>query len=590
MSNPANPLDIFTTYTYHFELYAAIGWDDLVRIGSTNPNVSTTPKRGTLILGAGTSLCLINSRKDAHQIIDDVKFKYLGPSTNDKGHFIPDGSMSFKIYEPNKVFFIEKIAAMMKTLEVYDLTNLNWGLKIYFVGRLPNNEIRTLPELGILIPMNFLEMDSKFTNNGGEYELKFYAVSKFAGSDDDKSISSAMFSGKCNQTIAISAKTVKEALEELAKKLNDNYDDTYKYILRVLPDARKIKYFITIIDKDEIDGELSITGTSTYDSKMVQMTFSPTQSITEWIFTILRSSDKLNKLIGESGKGIRNQGHPGVKFISILPRFLGLTDSLELHYDIHLYRGSDTNVIEFDFLFSSPGKNVDILGFDMHMTSGLVWLQNNLQGSTSQVTNISGSDNKNSSINIQSDIIIKKNIPQGTENKTNPPVNKNDIIYLPLKSPIEETGMVKYKPEALNGAKLMFNTVNQMHSAFEPQVHLTIRGNFDLLAEGIIYPKNYIGQLHELPFGINSPKWVKVNVKSPNDDDSPFFYTGLYWVSSMESQFINGKFTQSLVIMMMNDVIKNSIDKDKKQLSDINLKYSQKPKTNIHQQSSTPRG
>ena len=118
MSTPKNQLDDFTTYTYHFQLLAAHNWDDLSLAQNTDAVVSTTSTRGTKIKGTGTTTVLIDTRADAHQTIEDVIFDYVGSSTNHQGHFIPDGSMKFKVIEPNKIFFLQKIRKFYFTFKM----------------------------------------------------------------------------------------------------------------------------------------------------------------------------------------------------------------------------------------------------------------------------------------------------------------------------------------------------------------------------------------------------------------------------------------------------------------------------------------
>jgi hypothetical protein len=131
---------------------------------------------------------------------------------------------------------------------------------------------------------------------------------------------------------------------------------------------------------------------------------------------------------------------------------------------------------------------------------------------------------------------------------------KNDIAYLPANPQSDSSGQIKYKESAVKNAKIMFNSITQMHAAFDPMFTFTIRGHLDLLTAGIVYPfdpKNGVGDLHRLPFGVRSPLWVKVNIKSPNDQKTPFFYTGLYNVVSIENHFSGGKFIQTLAVLMM---------------------------------------
>lgn len=562
MSNPRNPLDVFATYTYHFELHAAAAWEDLAQIQNTDQNATTTPTHKT-------NTTLINTRKDAHQIIDDVKFGYIGPSANNYGHYIPDGTMTLKVTEPNRVFFMEKIANTMKYYNVSSLSSLHWALKIFFIGRTPNNEIYKLPigGTGIMVPMVFADMNSTFTYKGGEYMMNFVTLSSFGGSSGDKAMSSVMLAGYCNQNIPVTAKTVREALKTLEAKLNENYQNTYKVEL-TNPGIRPLVYKINI-DSAIPDGTIDYaTGNVSFaPNDDVTITFSASQTIVSWIFQILRSSTTLNSMVGDSLNHIRTQGHPGVKIISVFPTFLATKTELNIIYNIFLYQGENTeiqglqnnankNVMEFDFMFSSPGKNVDILGFDIHMKSALAWFSNNTMGSFDANTGQSATTAKSDPAGWQNrvvptDVVQPNSKLINTERYLIPGGPGNDIAYLPAAAQADATGLVKYQEGAIKSAKLMFNTIAQMHGAFDPMFTITIRGHLDLLNAGIVYPVSAIGDLHQVPFGVRAPLWIKVNIKSPNDQTTPFFYNGLYNVVSIENHFSGGKFIQTVVVLMM---------------------------------------
>lgn len=556
MSKPANPLDVFTTYTYHFELHAAYSWEDLALATSTDQNLSTTSTKMN-------KTTVINTRRDAHQTIDDVAFSYIGPSANSNGHFIPDGTMHLKVIEPNKMFFIEKIANMMNDFKISTLGSLHWGLKIFFVGRKPDNTIHTLPYpgIGVMIPMTFVDMESSFTFKGGEYIMNFVSLASFAGANTDESKTNSLLAGYCNKNLSITAKSVKEALKELENQLNLNYKRTYDTELKNDKNARPLKYYIhydTSLPEGTID--LSVGADSFAPNGSHTMQFYQEDTIVTWIFHILRSSKTLNDLVAESLDGIRKEGHPNVNVLSVFPSFIATKSECQIIYNVSMYRGDNTqikslknNTMEFDFLFGSPGANVDVLGFDIHMKSALAWFSNSTRGSVDAATKISGTGMNNPAVS--QNVIVsnqKKETSQASNDLRYPiPIKSGDIAYLNASPQVDATGQIKYKEDAIPSAKLMFNTITQMNAAFDPQFTFTIRGHLDLLTAGIIYPQNEVGKLQSIPFGIRAPLWIKVNIKSPNDQKTSFFYTGRYNVISVENHFSQGKFTQNLVVLMM---------------------------------------
>jgi hypothetical protein len=52
MANPANPLDRYVSYTYHFELHAGTSWDQLKYLEQSDANLSTDrfSANGTLLI------------------------------------------------------------------------------------------------------------------------------------------------------------------------------------------------------------------------------------------------------------------------------------------------------------------------------------------------------------------------------------------------------------------------------------------------------------------------------------------------------------------------------------------------------------
>jgi hypothetical protein len=558
MANPANPFDKFVTYTYHFELHASPSWDS---IGGSN-GIRFSDKNSKTYADKPIDTLLINTRQDANQIIDDVKFGYIGSSVNKFGQYMPDGHMTLKVTEPSRVYFMEKLSNLMKMNKVSSLGSLHWALKVFFIGRDADNNIISLPKNGITIPMQFIDMISSFTYKGGEYNMSFVTSASFAGSSVDRAKANVFLAGYCNKDIHVFSKSVKSAITELEKLLNENYRNTYKYDLKNTI-LRNLTYKINI-DPKIIDGPIDYAygKTSTAPADGSTFAFSKDQSIATWIFEILRSSTVLNKLVSESINGIRKEYHPGVKFFSVYPSTTFDENEILITYNIHLYEGANSeiqglakNIVEFDFMFGAAGSNVDVLGFDMHMTSALGWFANPKISSDS-VTGQSGTVSSNQTVhedkNSQILSIFKRYNPSLI------PGYRNDIAYLPPTCAADDTGLVKYKESAKEPAKIMFNTVSEMHGAFNAQLTLTIRGHLDLLKTGIVWPLTTLGKLEDVPFGVLAPLWVKVNVKSPNENNldgthENFFYRGLYNVLSIENHFSNGQFIQTLSVLMMGD-------------------------------------
>lgn len=561
MSKPNNKLDEFITYTYHFELHVAKTWLQIFALRNTDKNLHTksTSPNDTLV---------INTRKDAHQTIQDVKFGYIGPSVNNYGMYSPDGTMTFNIIEPNRVNFIEKLSNIMKNHNVQSLGSLHWALKIFFVGRTNENNIKTVPLKGILIPIAFKDFDATFTNKGGEYHMDFITTSSFASSTELASESAVLLAGYCNKAISVSAKTVKGALIELQQKLNDNYKKTYEVELQKPKNVRGLVYKINI-DKDLEDGNIDYIPSkdSTQQGSNTTITFSSSETILTWIFQILRSSNKLNAMVSYSKDMLRNEkSYPRVKFISVYPSYTLDESNMIITFNIYLFKGEDSpiqglknssgssygNLLEFDFMFGPSGENIDVIGFDIHMKSALAWFSNLSTNSSDANTGLSASG-KTSKVSTD---VANKTPKIVTIDRIALPIKDGfDIGYLPSVTSTDKTGQInRGEGQSIKTAKLMFDTVAEMHGAFDPQFTMTIRGNIDLLEAGVCYPLSDLGLIDEVPFGVRGPLWIKVHIKSPDDETGAyhdFFYKGKYNVISIENHFVDGKFLQVINMIMM---------------------------------------
>src|ERR1035437_3064224 len=238
MATPANPLDIFVTYTCHYELHLAGSWAELAAIKNVDINAQTTSRssNGTL---------LINTRKDAHQHIDNIKFLYNGPATDPSGNMLCVSGLTLDIIEPNGTSFIEKLKTRMDALNVTNYSQgAQFGLKIFFVGRTADGTALTLP-FNSIIPLHWQNLEAQYSHRGGEYHFKMIISSTALGStpmQPDNGISRSL--GFVNKNISFKAGTVQEAMKLLEDQLNKNYKDVYSNELLNAEGAKGLKYKI----------------------------------------------------------------------------------------------------------------------------------------------------------------------------------------------------------------------------------------------------------------------------------------------------------------------------------------------------------
>jgi hypothetical protein len=541
MANPENPLDVFVTYVPHYELHLSNNWEDLDAIRHVDINGVTEPKRanGTL---------LINTRKDAHQHIDNIKFTYYGPMVDPSGSMACVGTASFEVIEPNGVSFIEKLTERMKELNITNYSaGAQFGLKIFFVGRTASGAELTIPFNGI-IPLHLINLEAKYSQKGGEYNLSMVISSDAIGSSPlrpDNGIARAV--GFVNKNISFKASSVQEAIKLLETKLNQNYSDVYATELRNTNGAKEIKYHIELDPK--ITGGLNLVTKDSYaPGEKCQLTFVPSIDIGTMIRQILMASKDVCDMIGQSNDGIGKEGHPGVK-LPILQTFYHVDKSVvNVIYKVVLYEGGDqSDLFIFDYYFS--GKNVDVLEFEVKFNQMTLWMQSGKNG----LEQNRNADSQNATLDPEA--FAKDNLP---ENKTCTRLNSNrpqqkdtptksgDPALIPITNRSEGTGFAKHSLEAVPSARLAFETLGKAVGATHNQVTFSIRGHLMLL-DRVVYTPDGKGPP---PSGVAKSTWIKVNIF--DQEFNQFFYTGKYQLLTIENSFSGAKFTQNLTVTMVD--------------------------------------
>jgi hypothetical protein len=542
MATPTNPLDIFVTYVPHFELHAASSWEALKAVQSVDVNAVTTDRErnGTL---------LINTRKDAHQQIDNVRFRYMGPSVDPSGAMHPIDDVTMDVTEPNGTFFIEKIKNLQNDFQVTDLmAGLIFGLKIFFVGRLKDGSEHTIP-FTKMIPLQLTDLDAKFSHRGGEYSLKFYTSGTAIASTPlrpTNSLSKAI--SYTNKNVSFKCNTVQEAIELLEQKLNKNYEDVYSTELKNATGARQIKYKINLDPK--INGQLNlVTKDSFARNEKCHLTFEPSVDIGSMIRSIITSSKEVNEMIAGSAGYLRKEFQRGVK-IPVLQTLYHLEGNvLNVVYNVKLYEGGGDTYV-FDYYFSGPGKNVDVMEFEVRFPKMILWMSSTVSGTELNRNSVSQIPTE------RPDYYAGNNVHEDTTRHElyNVPREwkvidalKGDVAFLPATNRAEGTGFVKLEAKAVPSARLAFETISKASAALDTQLTFTIRGHHDLLERVVTQPDG-----GSVGFGVTDGLWCKVNIY--NSDGSQFFYTGHYRILTIDNIFSGGKFTQLLTVMMTDKV------------------------------------
>lgn len=548
MANPANPLDIYASYVYHFELHAADSWDKLKHLVSKDNNNATdrfTPN-GTL---------LINTRKDAHQHIDDVRFLTMSEATSKTEILTPVGTLSLTISEPGGFSFVEKLALLRSSFNVSNNTGLVFLLKIFFVCRTPANDIETLTVK--LIPM-VLDPNSSaaFSETGGKYNMTF-SMNAMLGATDGLASGAAMSYSFVQRTVSFYSGTVEGALKTLEKHLNDGYEEIYKK-LGTSDVGKRLVYKITF--DPEIRGEIkSLNKDSLSPNEPSKFVFSPNLQIASYIHTILKKCPELQQKIGASKGALQLEGHPGLFVPIIQPRVNYHDDRIEINYHVAINRGGIEKSFIFDYYFADAGKNVDILSYDVKFhnigawvpektTIGYDWALN--QSSTMQLMKPSIWKNQivtPDTTRAQNQIDAERSAPDVAL--------KNDPRLQPSSTTGDQMGHNNMPFDSTPSVRLGSSTILDFMTAIAPEQMFEIRGHLDLLSCAAYYPdETEPGGWHYGSMFHGGNVWIKVNIWMPDSrypgGKRQFFYTNYYWLQSIEHIFSGGQFKQMLKVVM----------------------------------------
>ena len=562
MSNPVNPLDKFVSYTYYFELHAHHSWDELARLdnpssAATLGNITingTVSEEATTAATSGDTL-LINTRKDAHTIIDDVNFsEVLAGSGNPP--MVSFGNLIMTITEPNGILFIEKLKNHLLKLQMLpsDIMQVQFALRVVFVGRDENNfvTINGSP----LIPIHLMSMTAKFDLRGGVYHPLFI-ISTSAAQDNNPLGSAA---GKTTSNISFSAGTVQQACKALEARLNADYAKIFATEVANCANAKPLNFVIDIDKK--IDGKCDLaTKESTAPGALSKFSFNPNTPIIDMVRVIINSSPDLNAKIGASLPNITKQYHPNVNMITITPSYQARDTSIDIVMRIREYVGAGKEIIgdgktvgntyEFNYIFAGPGKNVDILDFEIMFTNFIMYIANTTTYGTQLNTNGSGTgssnvaDTKSFSVgNVIHEDSTRFSLTNLPIQKQCIPAEQNSAALLP--SNVAQPILSNIPPASIPAASLAFSTVTAGNAAMNMTIAFTIRGNSEILTRCIGSPDG-----DTMPLGATEGLWIKVNIFDQNHNS--FYYTGAYRLLDIQNIFSGGKFTQVLKVLMMDD-------------------------------------
>lgn len=549
MATPVNPLDRYVTYTYHFELYATPTVDALATIPPSGLNDRTDRDKPN-------GLLLLNTRKDAHQHIQNVEFEYLAPGFFEGITLAPFSELTMTVEEPGAAFFYEKIQRAMSDYEVTNPGEIYFGLKIIFIGRTPDDKEEIYDQIPV-IPLMLARYSANYTFKGGVYTLVFRngTFGAVSLSRDDP----LAWSSYTHKTLSVKANRLSEALQQLKEGLNKNYDDWLKNETNIKT-GRVMHYEINIEPGVGLDGRFETREReSTAEGDKCYLSFQPDMPIIDMIHRIIQHCPEVMEQIKGSRTSYLQPLHEGAFGYTIVPRVHYQESDVLVNYSVMRYEGNSKNSnrgkYEFNFFFSGAGQNVDVINFDMKMDSSIALFLGSANSSDKE-------GNQSGKLPIEfpkvwgSDVVHadrslpKKQVETDNERLEVSDLKRNSVISAPGSPSGDTKSWGTQQAQNVNTVKGAIDAMTLLIGASGPQKTLEIRGHAGLL-------KECWGGMNadEYAFGVKNGLWVKLNIYDENGRQ--FFYRDYYFVFGVRNVFSGGAFIQRITMRMIPPVAGN---------------------------------
>jgi hypothetical protein len=567
MATP-NILHDYGSYTYHFILYATKNTAVIDALDSKADNSldkwSHPQERYAAKSGSGGDYVILhNSMTDSDFSIDQFNCKHIINTG-----FIQTVEASMVVVEPLTVDFIGALSQAAKSLGSTNAINsstistnivgLKFGLKIVFVGYKTVNNQTHIPEIitsidTIRFIMGVIDMD--FTAKGAEYKIKCVPLANASFN------SYVSYAG--NRTMSLRLPLV-DALKDVEKYINDesqeqgkkNNKPVYDVKIRLDPYYQDKKFIIDNVTQDNLN---KVTAKPQSQTPGAPATSNKVPNNTDAISnseTVLHYNAGNNDKVQDILENILLKCSEVAKDITeknIHPKVIGNL-STENNKDVYIFmitpfknakdEDSKSNILEYDYYYT--GKNVDIIGFKINIPVNLTVAGSN---TTYHIHPNTVNDNKklndvNNALNNPSNTSASKtpaNVNQPT-NMSGVKIDEDNMSPLAMISNYLPDANAS-DPSGIYNARAGLNKAVNIQS-FKSQ--LDIIGNPEILQKQLYNTEKYTPQL----------LIAKVNVRAPKPNymqgageyySTPFLnLKNGYIVQDVTSNFVSGKFTQSL--------------------------------------------
>lgn len=555
------------------------------------------PKRISNPSGStGKYVVLINGSSDAAFVINNVKWVSATAAaavpTDGATSIALEGSM--EITEPKGIAFLDTIVTSCIGLGI-DAANAVFMLKTFFVGYNDGKSLTlgegTVTHISDIQPLMCIVYDTvgSFDQNGGSYVLNFVGLAHGAARLPQYS--------KAVTTSITAGNTLGSTVAKLETQINQNYQIYYDCVRAQVTEAaseiggkallvpdllRRVNYKIEV-DAVYLEDNYHVGDVQSASTNMglcgepAIIKFSPNSTVEDSLHRIMRSSNLVNV---ESSTGVKNDSGQLVKYeykihtalsskdtgtgteytvTYVIKRFL--QPKSVSNFDVlasndeptaEIAKSIKRNLIEFDYIYT--GKNTDILEFDMKLNMGQAYMQIATMTNTlkDQLETVAGS-----SIHV-SDLAMLNRFQESVPI----PVYFGSQIKSPL---------FRHTNSNLQAAASAYTIAK--HSSLEVQdAQVKIIGNVNLLStvNGASAPASVRATAKPSTVGANFndwstfPSYAKVNIKMPRNNDDialfkgvtndstsqsftkDFWFRDYYYVVSVEHEFSQGQFTQTL--------------------------------------------
>jgi hypothetical protein len=435
MSDPANILDRFRSYSYHHILIACDNSQAANRIASNDFDVADFSQLGAPpeeVLGdiisteedeegnvieerqrLGNYVVLVNGLRDSRYTIQTVEWDTVTASSvnnTDRGNSLAvEGNML--VQEPRGFEFLNMIDGVQNAFDT-DATGIIFLLKTVFVGHTDDSSLPTV--ISDIRPLQFMLLDitATFDAQGGYYKLKFVGLNNGASRLPQISQAGELANFTPNSRV------LSEVLSEYSTKLTDKAREDYNTVRNAIAehnditeeDSNKLRRVVySIVPQDPYDQDIYVL--DNFDPQTTEdgteesvgpihmgTSFTVEQAIQRIMALCKRVQDELRE--GIEGVRYRYKITSSIEMTKISPdqsdnnttneEVLNVTYYIKRFPDLtnasitDLLGGNRSNtevteeqirdnLITFEYLFT--GKNVDIKNFDMKLNQGLLFLQ-----------------------------------------------------------------------------------------------------------------------------------------------------------------------------------------------------------------------